>query len=416
MIEQTPYRKWVSGVQEKEGEMDSEVRAKLEKAFPQKLIKERRGTGRTLEYYETKIIIQRLNEALEGEWEFSILDVNLLDDQVIVRGKMTVGGMSREQFGVKRLVISKSTKEPMQIGDDTKAAASDCIKKCATLWGVGLELYGDDDLREAEGREDKEAKKGSGSASGGMGEPKEKPDIMPARNGKPSGVHLAFVNTMQRLGYDDNARDEWTEKHFKVRSSKELTDDQLKEAVNTANKAGRYQAKPEPEAQTEIEPPPEYDAELWRSYTAPELKALSVFDLEKLYVDRMRVLKKAGYFKEMEQELNWQKSVTGDRCRSTWSNVQYRKAIQALPKVRDEVPAKDEKAPTAPAEQQSRGLKKIAEDLADRMNVDYDNLLSFSAVAYATPAQATATFNAALTDDAVRATVKAMFDEWEKGK
>ena len=30
----------------------------------------------------------------------------------------------------------------MSIGDDLKGAASDCLKKCATQFGVGLHLYG----------------------------------------------------------------------------------------------------------------------------------------------------------------------------------------------------------------------------------------------------------------------------------
>ena len=47
------------------------------------------------------------------------------------------------QFGSNKISTSKQG-EVISIGDDLKAAASDCLKKTATLFGVGLHLYGID--------------------------------------------------------------------------------------------------------------------------------------------------------------------------------------------------------------------------------------------------------------------------------
>jgi hypothetical protein len=50
----------------------------------------------------------------------------------------------KTQFGSSRITRTRDTGEPISLADDFKAAATDSIKKCASLLGVGLHLYNGD--------------------------------------------------------------------------------------------------------------------------------------------------------------------------------------------------------------------------------------------------------------------------------
>jgi len=116
----------------------------LEKPFSPDQIKQREGVfGDVLDYVEASAVIHRLNEAFEAEWMFEILDHHIYEKEVVVLGKLTAQGISKCQFGKSKITLTKDEKRQVSIGDDLKAAASDCIKKCATLWGIGLHLYMD---------------------------------------------------------------------------------------------------------------------------------------------------------------------------------------------------------------------------------------------------------------------------------
>jgi len=115
----------------------------LEKKFSKKEVKARPGReGQTVYYLETASVIQRLNEAWEGEWSFEVKDKGIDKEAgyVWVLGRLTCGGVAKEQFGSKIISLS-SDGNIIDLGDDLKAAASDALKKCATLLGVGLYLY-----------------------------------------------------------------------------------------------------------------------------------------------------------------------------------------------------------------------------------------------------------------------------------
>ena len=116
----------------------------LEKPFSPDQIKQREGVfGDVLDYVEASAVIHRLNEAFEAEWMFEILDHHIYEKEVVVLGKLTAQGIAKCQFGKSKITLTKDEKRQVSIGDDLKAAASDCIKKCATLWGIGLHLYMD---------------------------------------------------------------------------------------------------------------------------------------------------------------------------------------------------------------------------------------------------------------------------------
>jgi len=121
--------------------MDKEIREILEREFQPSQIKRRRGPSGELDYVETADVIRRLNQAFEGEWSFEIVQHQQLFDEMVVLGRLTAGGVSKMQFGNHHVTKAKKDGAMVNIGFDLKAAASDCLKKCATALGVALHLY-----------------------------------------------------------------------------------------------------------------------------------------------------------------------------------------------------------------------------------------------------------------------------------
>ncbi len=118
----------------------------LTRPFDPAQIKQREGRGgKMLDYLETHAVITRLNEAFNGAWSFEAVEYKTMEGEIIVKGRLTAVFICKEQFGSNEIHRHKGQAgekgAPVSIGDDLKAAASDALKKCATLFGVGLELY-----------------------------------------------------------------------------------------------------------------------------------------------------------------------------------------------------------------------------------------------------------------------------------
>jgi hypothetical protein len=116
---------------------------------PGKYIKARPGPGGiTLKYVEVGYVINILNQVFGFDWDFRILDQQIGKKQVWVRGELTVRlkghSITKGQYGGADIKISRSTSEPISIADDLKAAASDCLKKCASLMGIASDVYWED--------------------------------------------------------------------------------------------------------------------------------------------------------------------------------------------------------------------------------------------------------------------------------
>jgi len=123
----------------------------LERPFEKELIKQRKGNfGDMIDYVETHAVIQRLNDAFDGQWSFEILSQENNGSQVMVLGKLTADGVSKCQFGCSSITTSSKTGEIVSLGDDWKASASDALKKSASLFGIGLHLYGADKNQSSE--------------------------------------------------------------------------------------------------------------------------------------------------------------------------------------------------------------------------------------------------------------------------
>jgi len=113
----------------------------LDSKFPPHQIKTRQGNfGNTLAYLGPQVI-QRLNDALNAAWNFEIVCYEVLEDEVLVLGRLTAGTVYKTQFGTSSITPNKTSGEVISLGDDLKAAATDALKKAATLLGVGLCLY-----------------------------------------------------------------------------------------------------------------------------------------------------------------------------------------------------------------------------------------------------------------------------------
>jgi len=122
--------------------MEQTILDTLTRPFDPAQIKQREGRGgKMLDYLETHAVISRLNESFNGAWSFEVVSHEVTDNEVLVRGRLSAGGHVKEQFGGSEIAKRKDNGQPVSIADDLKAAASDALKKCATLFGVGLHLY-----------------------------------------------------------------------------------------------------------------------------------------------------------------------------------------------------------------------------------------------------------------------------------
>lgn len=120
-------------------------REELERPFEGHFIKSRQGAfGQSLHYVEAHHVVQRLNDALDGLWAFEVVEHLILDNEVVVLGKLSADGIAKTAFGGSAITKNRSSGEVLSIADDLKAAATDALKKAASLFGVGLHLYGED--------------------------------------------------------------------------------------------------------------------------------------------------------------------------------------------------------------------------------------------------------------------------------
>lgn len=125
----------------------------LEQPFGPEQIKQREGNfGQMLNYIEGHAVIQRLNDAFESVWSFEIMEHKILEavDEVIILGKFSAGEVVKMQFGSSRITRARETGDMISLSDDFKGAATDSLKKCATMLGVGLHLYDKDKMNSVE--------------------------------------------------------------------------------------------------------------------------------------------------------------------------------------------------------------------------------------------------------------------------
>jgi hypothetical protein len=125
------------------------------KKTPQKFIKERPAKGGGKWKYVSGAYVQKcLNLMFGWDWDFEILDEKVLSEagEVIVKGRLTcrTNGkiITKTQYGNKDIIFKKETKIPLSIGNDLKSAATDSLKKCASLIGIAQDVFAPDDFKE----------------------------------------------------------------------------------------------------------------------------------------------------------------------------------------------------------------------------------------------------------------------------
>lgn len=112
---------------------------------PRKFIKTRPGPGGSqLSYVEVGYIINILNQAFGWDWDFRVLEQQVGKRQVWVRGELTVRLRDHEvtkgQYGGADIRTNKEG-DPVSVADSLKIAASDCLKKCASLLQIAGDIY-----------------------------------------------------------------------------------------------------------------------------------------------------------------------------------------------------------------------------------------------------------------------------------
>lgn len=125
------------------------------KKTPKQYVKSRPalGGGRW-DYVSGGYVKKCLNLMFGWDWDFEIIDEKIMIEakEVIVKGKLTCrsGGKTiiKMQYGNKSIMFRKGTEIPLSVGNDMKAAATSCLKKCAAEIGIAADIYNKEDFKE----------------------------------------------------------------------------------------------------------------------------------------------------------------------------------------------------------------------------------------------------------------------------
>ncbi len=165
------------------------ARKVIERKLDSSSIKQRATSyGKTLDYIEGHTVIALLNEAFDYQWSFEIVSAEVIQGHdykpprggqtkpgnkyVKVLGRLRVPGLGdvvKEQYGTKQMLGPTDTQEVA-----FKAATTDALKKCATLVGIGAQLYSDT-LPEEEVEVPGSSGRGTDDIAGLRGEEPEEP-------------------------------------------------------------------------------------------------------------------------------------------------------------------------------------------------------------------------------------------------
>lgn len=118
---------------------------------PQYIKKRPAKGGGTWDYVTGGYVRKVLNLAFGWDWDFEIVDEMIRDGEVVVKGRLTVRNGDRvvvkNQYGNKEIVKKKGMDQPLSIGNDLKAAATDALKKCAAELGIAADIYNKEDFK-----------------------------------------------------------------------------------------------------------------------------------------------------------------------------------------------------------------------------------------------------------------------------
>jgi len=124
-------------------DLPAEKRALIQVATPQEFIKERPGKGgKTFRYIEGGYVIARLNQIFSPiGWDFDVVNQQVEEREVIVRCRLEVKDFKTGFSIGKTRTGTKERVAGVPLGDTIKAAETDALKKCASHFGIGLDVY-----------------------------------------------------------------------------------------------------------------------------------------------------------------------------------------------------------------------------------------------------------------------------------
>ncbi len=118
--------------------------------------------GGTWSYVTGQYVEKVLNFVFGWNWDFEVVSHGKEGDLVWVLGKLTVKSpkgeaITKTQFGRAEMKFKRGSKEALDFGNDLKAAATDALKKCASMLGIASDIYGKTDYQRETGNEPREA-------------------------------------------------------------------------------------------------------------------------------------------------------------------------------------------------------------------------------------------------------------------
>jgi hypothetical protein len=119
----------------------------LLKATPKKYVHTRPAKGGGQWEYVTGGYVRKVLNLMFGwNWSFNIVERFTESGEAVVLGRLTCclpngHTIVKEQFGNKELICKRGTDQPLSIGNDYKAAATDALKKCAAELGIAADIY-----------------------------------------------------------------------------------------------------------------------------------------------------------------------------------------------------------------------------------------------------------------------------------
>ena len=124
----------------------------LLKKTPDKYVRKRPAKGGgEWDYVSIGYVQKALNIMFGFDWDFEIINQQVIGNEAIVQGRLTVRTngrvITKSQFGNKD-IMTKKDGSYLSIGNDLKAAASDCLKKCAAMVGIAADIYNKQEFME----------------------------------------------------------------------------------------------------------------------------------------------------------------------------------------------------------------------------------------------------------------------------
>ncbi len=126
---------------------------RLTRQTPTEVIQQRTDeNGKEWDFVTGSYIKSELNTLFDYNWSFDVISKEIIHGEVVVLGKLTVTSgeatIHKTQAGNKAIEYTKDGNTPASIGWDTKAAITDCLKKCASELGICSDIYNQIEFKE----------------------------------------------------------------------------------------------------------------------------------------------------------------------------------------------------------------------------------------------------------------------------